>query len=381
MIGKEKKSIRYEQSGEAQERDSIWSEHRNCGCELLYRLSLYRNIVKVTGTSGGRCGNITEHIGPAPAEEVHERTGRVFVVYSLRTFVCAMVVLRNGVELGVHNGGADNQNGGADNPNGGCDEGRIATLLGQKIARAFSEELPPMLDAFRGNVLGTIDACIAAAIAAAMNGERGRGQGTGSETRLRDFTSMRPPSYGGEKDPLVSRRWVNEKESAFFTAATPANDRVRFATSTLKDGAREWWTALSSSMTLQAREAMTLDQFLERFNRDFVPPEEVEQLAREYLGLKQTFETFEEITKKFKEREMFCPEYAATEAMKVARYKTMLKTQIREFVANTNYPTLDDLVDAARRRELEVMVQAAEEPERKEAPSGANADVTSQIFE
>ncbi|KAL4582835.1 hypothetical protein LXL04_007396 [Taraxacum kok-saghyz] len=143
------KSIRYEQSGEAQ--------------------SLYRNLVKVTGTSGGRCAS--------------------------------MVVLTNGVDIGGHNGGADNHNGGADNHNGGddnhnggWDEGRIATLVGQEIARAFREELPPMLDAFRCNMLGTTDARIIAAIAAAMNADRGRGQGAGPHTRLWDFTSMSPPS-------------------------------------------------------------------------------------------------------------------------------------------------------------------------------------------
>ena len=85
----------------------------------------------------------------------------------------SMVVLRNGVEIGGHNGGADNHNGGDDNHNGGWDEGRIATLVGQEIARAFREELPPMLDAFRSNLLGTIDARIAAAIVAAMNADKG----------------------------------------------------------------------------------------------------------------------------------------------------------------------------------------------------------------
>ena len=133
-------------------------------------------------------------------------------------------------------------------------EGRIATMVGQEVARAFREELPGMLDAFRGNLMGTMDARITAALAA----DGGRGA---TDVRLRDFSSMRPPTFEGEKDPLVSQRWIHEMESAFFTAAIPAPARVRMATSTLRGAARDWWTGLSDTLTMPVRDALTWEHF------------------------------------------------------------------------------------------------------------------------
>jgi len=120
------------------------------------------------------------------------------------------------------------RNGSSTEPSSGDDdmEGRIATLVGREVARAFREELPSILDAFRGNIMGTVEARIAASHAA--DGGRGAVQ----DTRLRDFSSLRPPTFEGVKNPLVSQRWVHEMENAFFTAAIPAAARVRLATST-----------------------------------------------------------------------------------------------------------------------------------------------------
>jgi hypothetical protein len=144
--------------------------------------------------------------------------------------------------------------------------------VGREVARAFREELPSILDAFRGNIMGTVEARIAASHAA--DGGRGAVQ----DTRLRDFSSLRPPTFEGVKNPLVSQRWVHEMENAFFTAAIPAAARVRLATSTLRDAARDWWTGLGDSLTLPVRDALTWEQFLERFRREFVPVVEVERL-------------------------------------------------------------------------------------------------------
>ncbi|KAI3690328.1 hypothetical protein L2E82_48308 [Cichorium intybus] len=46
---------------------------------------------------------------------------------------------------------------------------------------------------------------------------------------------------------------------------------------------------------------------------------EMERLAQEYLNLTQTIETVTEITKRFNERALFCPEFAATERMRMTR--------------------------------------------------------------
>ena len=59
----------------------------------------------------------------------------------------------------------------------------------------------------------------------------------------------------------------------------------------------------------------------------------------------------------FNERVLFCPQYAADEGMKIARYTEMLRTDIREYVVAYPRTSLVDLMDAARRREIEIDTQ------------------------
>lgn len=60
-----------------------------------------------------------------------------------------------------------------------------------------------------------------------------------------------------------------------------------------------------------------------------MPHVEVERIFCEFLALEQT----KEITDRFKEMALFCPQYATTEDMKMTRYFDMLWMDIREFVA------------------------------------------------
>ena len=50
-------------------------------------------------------------------------------------------------------------------------------------------------------------------------------------------------------------------------------------------------------------------------------------------------------------------QYAADEGMRIARYTQLLRTDIREFVVAYPRISLADLMDAARRREIEIETQ------------------------
>ncbi len=72
---------------------------------------------------------------------------------------------------------------------------------------------------------------------------------------------------------------------------------------------------------------------------------------------------------KFIEMARFCPLYAANEDIKIARYMSMLREDIREIVSANRYTTLAYLMEAARRREL--FLDSATTGKRKEAPIAA----------
>ncbi|KAJ9538000.1 hypothetical protein OSB04_030733 [Centaurea solstitialis] len=86
----------------------------------------------------------------------------------------------------------------------------------------------------------------------------------------------------------------------------------------------------------------------------YVPQVEVERLTGEFLAMKQTTETVNEITDLFLERSLFCPEYVASERMKMYRYTEVLKPEIREFVVMVECKTFHRMHEVARTRELEL---------------------------
>ena len=70
---------------------------------------------------------------------------------------------------------------------------------------------------------------------------------------------------------------------------------------------------------------------------------ERERLAQEFLSLKQKTKTVTEISRMFHERELFCPEHVSTEQARVIHSLSLLRRDIREFVANSSYQKLAEL--------------------------------------
>ena len=67
------------------------------------------------------------------------------------------------------------------------------------------------------------------------------------------------------KDPIVSRRWIVDMESAQLTSFCPEGSKVRYAVVCLRDRARDWWEIAIDSLGAQTVEAMTWTDFVTRF--------------------------------------------------------------------------------------------------------------------
>ena len=87
-----------------------------------------------------------------------------------------------------------------------------------------------------------------------------------------------------------------------------------------------------------------------RFRAEFAPALELQQLAREFLDMRQMTETVAEITTKFREREFLVPRYAADEEMGNTQYHDMSRSDIREFITFSACPTLDNMIATVQER-------------------------------
>ena len=65
-------------------------------------------------------------------------------------------------------------------------------------------------------------------------------------------------------------------------------------------------------MGASAVEAMTWSDFVTRFRPEFALAVELQQLAREFLDMRQTTKTVAEITTKFRERALLVPSMRVT---------------------------------------------------------------------
>ena len=103
--------------------------------------------------------------------------------------------------------------------------------------------------------------------------------------------------------------------------------------------------------------AMSWTYVVVRFKVEFALPIEVHPLVREFHDLRQTTETVEEITAKFRERAFLVPQYVVHEEMKNRRYHDMLRDDIWDFVSLSNCKNLDETIARAREQDIELKVQ------------------------
>ena len=80
-------------------------------------------------------------------------------------------------------------------------------------------------------------------------------------------------------------------------------------------------------------------------------------MMQEFMTPEQTTESVTVLNGKFLEKLSFCPSFAGDQAWLVSRYVAVLCTEIREFVTMQEHPTLSAIMEAARRREIELQTQ------------------------
>ena len=78
----------------------------------------------------------------------------------------------------------------------------------------------------------------------------------------------------------------------------------------------------------------------------------------------------EEITTKFRERALLIPQYATDEDMRRKHYHSMLRDDIQEFVSFTGCKTLNEMVEKACEREMELDSRTKRKPEQAQAAVG-----------
>ncbi|GJZ91381.1 reverse transcriptase domain-containing protein [Tanacetum coccineum] len=89
-----------------------------------------------------------------------------------------------------------------------------------------------------------------------------------------------------KKRCVGSNRWFEKLESQFGISNIAEGDRVKFASSTLLDGALTWWNVYVRSVTLDTAHATPWSNFKAMFIRKYCPRNEIKQMENELWNLK-----------------------------------------------------------------------------------------------
>ncbi|KAK1415113.1 hypothetical protein QVD17_30884 [Tagetes erecta] len=180
-----------------------------------------------------------------------------------------------------------------------------------------------------------------------------------------DFMACKPLQFNGEIDPLKSQRWITAMETIFDTLHCDPSDEVMFATNQLCARAKDWWDMVKKEKGREQIRNMLWEDFKPIFLKHFSPRVAVDRITEELLHMRQGSETVDEIFGIFYDKAKFCPSLFTTEEMWMTRFHLILKTEIREFISPSKCGSLEELLNWAREREMELKRQVERDGKRK----------------
>ncbi|MFS8025300.1 putative retrotransposon gag domain-containing protein [Helianthus anomalus] len=204
-------------------------------------------------------------------------------------------------------------------------------------------------------------------------------EGTRSKRKERrctykDFMACHPATYDGKIDPIACQRWVSNIEAVFIRSWCDKEDQVMFATGQLTLQAKDWWDAHSKEIGEDRLQTMTWQEFKEPFMRYHCPQSAIDKIQEDFLRLRQRNESINEISNTFMDRMKFCGDFVKTERMKINRFYGVLKAEFREFITPLKCETLDELINMARDREIEIKRQE-ERVEKRPSEKGVSSSL------
>ncbi|KAF5788957.1 putative nucleotidyltransferase, Ribonuclease H [Helianthus annuus] len=242
-----------------------------------------------------------------------------------------------------------------------------------EVAEGFMQaNLPRLAQEVESRVLGVVDAMMTSRfeeLKELIEGSKGRGK----ERRCtyKDFMACHPTTYDGKIDPVECQRWVSNIEAVFIRSRCDKEDQVMFATGLLTHQAKDWWDAHNKEIGEDRLQVMTWQEFKGPFMRYHCPQSAIDKIQEDFLRLRQKNESVNEIANTFMDKMKFCGDLVTTERMKINCFYGVLKAEIREFITPSKCETLEELINLARDREIEIKRQE-ERGENRPSEKGAS---------
>ncbi|GJV72958.1 putative nucleotidyltransferase, ribonuclease H [Tanacetum coccineum] len=198
----------------------------------------------------------------------------------------------------------------------------------QKRKEALEEVMLNQLIATR-----VAEALAAAAVTHAASTQEENNLGSNSSQNktcnYKEFRSVMHENFRGTEGAVGLTRWFEKLESQFGISNVAEGDRVKFASSTLLDGALTWWNVYVRSVTLDTAHATPWSDFKAMFIRKYCPRNEIKQMENELWNLKVKGTNLTAYNQRFQELILLCPEMVPNADRLLERYIEGLPLSIK----------------------------------------------------
>ncbi|GJX67930.1 reverse transcriptase domain-containing protein [Tanacetum coccineum] len=185
------------------------------------------------------------------------------------------------------------------------------------------------------------------------------------EHEIHEVTRPRMPLYsdvlGVCTEGVVGlTRWFEKLESQFGISNVAEGDRVKFASSTLLDGALTWWNVHVRSVTLDTAHAIPWSDFKAMFIRKYCPRNEVKQIENELWNLKVKGTNLTAYNQRFQELVLLCPEMVPNTDRLLERYIEGLPLNIKGNITLSKPVDLHEAIEMAQGLMYQVVQELGE---------------------
>ncbi|GJW54980.1 reverse transcriptase domain-containing protein [Tanacetum coccineum] len=155
-------------------------------------------------------------------------------------------------------------------------------------------------------------------------------------------------NFRGTEGAVGLTRWFEKLESQFGISNVAEGDRVKFASSTLLDGALTWWNVYVRSVTLDTAHATPWSDFKAMFIQKYYPRNEVKQMENELWNLKEKGTNLTAYNQRFQELILLCPEMVPNPDRLLERYIEGLPLNIKGNVTSSKLVDLHKAIEMAQ---------------------------------
>ncbi|GJU56225.1 putative reverse transcriptase domain-containing protein [Tanacetum coccineum] len=208
------------------------------------------------------------------------------------------------------------------------------------------------------------EALAAAAVTHAASTQEENNLGSNSSQNktcnYKEFRAVMHENFRGTEGAVGLTRWFEKLESQFGISNVAEGDRVKFASSTLLDGALTWWNVYVRSVTLDTAHATPWSDFKAMFIRKYCPRNEIKQMENELWNLKVKGTNLTAYNQRFQELILLCPEMVPNADRLLERYIEGLPLNIKGNVTSSKPVDLHEAIEMAQGLMYQVVQELGE---------------------